>query len=435
MIKKRLAVVGLQTGDEGKGVRVVYYATRAVQKAQWRDGEPPAVWVERWQGGANAGHSARRGGVMYRLHQVPSGILIPGTYNLMGEGVYFNPREGMREIQELQRTLNVNPSNFGIASNAHVTLDYHVEEDRGDREKKNHTSTGRGIKPTAVDKAGRIGLRFEEFLDRDTFIQVLTERRFPKTFPTSLGSIERFVDSYQEQMEFLREFSVLQTSALKGNGNFKYGIGEGAQGFRLDQDRGLFPGTTSSNPAIVPFRTDLVLGIVKMYESSVGHDRPFVGQMKPELEGGVRDLWGERGTTTGLPRDLGWFDVVAVKHAIESCEVDYLVSTCGDRLEVMKDRGEIIKLVVAYDLDGKEHREWDKSFHNRTTLYRARPVFEEFEPWEKFVQDNGKLDPRAQAYIDRIQQLTGREFILHGTGQGVEDVIELKDAFELSRAA
>mgnify|MGYP001592689598 FL=1 len=428
-------MIGVQTGDEGKGVRGAYYVKRAVKLAI--DGlnsldsgkNLPLVWTLRWQGGGNAGHTVEIEGKTRKLHQIPSGILIPKAYNLMGEGVFYNPREGMQEILNLQSDgVDISQRNFGIASNAHVTLDYHVDEDQGDRQKKEHTSTGRGIRPTAVDKFGRTGLRFEEFLDRQTFIEVLRDKRFPKNFPTSFGSIENFVDSYEKEREFLAQFSVLQSDILNSK-DFTYGIGEGAQGFKLDVDKGLYSGITSSNPAIVPFRVDTVWGVIKMYESSVGHDRPFVGQMHTELESVARERWNEFGTTTKLPRDLGWIDIVALRHAINSCGIDYLIGTCGDRLELMSELSQPVRLVVAYDLDGKKYSDWDKSFHNRRTLYRATPVFEEFEPWKVFFdKEKGKLSPNAQIYVDRIQELTGKEFALHGYGPGIDDVYEVKDA-------
>lgn len=435
MRSHKTAVIGLQTGDEGKGVRDVRIVENAVERSGFEPGDKPRVWNMRFQGGANAGHTAVKNGETYKLHQIPSGVLIPGSFNLMGEGVFFNPRSAVEELRGLQeRGIEISPKNFGIASNAHVTLAYHTEEDRVDLEKQKHTSTGSGIKQTAVDKVGRVGLRFEEFLDRDTFRDVLKEKRFPDFFPARLGSIEEFVDSYQDYVDFLKDFSVLQSKIVHGQ-EFQYGIGEGAQGFRLDVDRGLYPGVTSSNPSMIPFRADVILGVMKLYESSVGHDRPFIGQMPEKLEGIVREKWGETGTTTGLPRDLGYVDIVAINNAIESSEVDYLIGTCGDRLEVMHELGEPVKLVVAYEIDGTIYEEWDTSFHNRNTLYHANPIFERFSPWKRFVDDNNELTGNAQKYVDRIQELTGREFILMGTGQGIQDVIEYKNPLDLTRFA
>jgi adenylosuccinate synthase len=263
----RVAFVGAQTGDDGKGVRVDYYAKKAVN-ASSKEGAPK-VWTMRWQGGANAGHTVYLEGKRYALHQIPSAILLDRTYNLMGEGVFLEPRACLNEIEDLRRRgLKIDSSNFGIASNAHVTLDYHIEMDAGcSRKSVGHTSTGRGVKQTAVDKYGRNGIRFAEFLDLGSFVEAL-KVRFPDGMPDGRSHWD-FARSYLPQIQGLREFSVLQERVLSNKG-YEFGIGEGAQGFMLDVDRGLYPGVTSSNPSMPPFRADKVVGVVKAYASSIG---------------------------------------------------------------------------------------------------------------------------------------------------------------------
>ncbi len=421
-----IAFVGAQTGDEGKGVRVAYYVKRAVENLDRFCGvsDEPRVLTMRWHGGANAGHTVIFEGDKYVLHQLPCGILIPKTYNLMGEGVYFNPRKAIGEIKSLRDLgIKINSKNFGIASNAHVTLDYHIEMDVEDsRGQIGHTSTGSGIKPTAIDKQSRVGIRFEEFLDKREFVEAL-KARFPSGMPK--GTYNQFAESYSAEREFLSDISVLQTEIMSRR-NFKILIGEGAQGFQLDVDRGLYPGVTSSNPSIPYFNADIIIGTVKMYESSVGGGRPFVGKMEKNLENSLRDVWKEFGATTGKPRSLGWLDIVALKNAIDSSGIDVLVGTCGDRLEQLAKIGEKVKLITAYEIEGKKFDKWDKSFHKRGTLYNAKPVFEEFDAWEKFFDaDEQKLSLNSQKFVDRIQELTGIDFIAHGYGPGINDVFDL----------
>lgn len=436
MEREEISIVGIQNGDEGKGKVVEYLAKKAVLRVRKKFDNRKPVVVLRFQGGANAGHSITVRGEKYALHQIPVGILVPGTYNLEGEGVFYESRGGMKEILELRnRGVEITPDNFGIASNAHVTLANHIYEDRADFMKPNHTSTGKGIKQTARDKMLGRGVRFQEFLDRETFIEILREKSFPGGLVAvedgKTMSLEEFADSYEEEREFLSQFSVLQAKALKTHGT-SLKIAEGAQGFRLDVDTGLYPGITASNPSRTPFRNGLVLGVVKLYESSVGHDRPFVGRILPPiLEARLRTAFGEFGTTTGKPRDLGWFDAVAVRHAIECTGTDYLVGTCGDRLEVLAQLGEPVRIVTGYKINGRTYEQWDKSFHNRRTLYGAEPVLEELPAWEKFADDNGELTGNAQRYIDRIQRLTGKEFVLLGTGPAENQVVELDDVLSL----
>ncbi len=428
-----MTFIGAQTGDEGKGVRVAYYVKNAVEELNELYGKStePRVLTLRWQGGANAGHTVVLNERKYALHQLPCGILIPGTYNLMGEGVYFNPRKASDEIKALRNSgIKIGSKNFGIASNAHVTLDYHIDMDAEDSNgQTGHTSTGSGIKPTAIDKYARTGIRFEEFLDKKEFIEAL-KIRFPKEMPK--GTYKQFADSYSAEREFLSGLSVLQTDVMCRK-NFNVLIGEGAQGFQLDVDRGLYPGVTSSNPSIPSFKTDILVGTVKMYESSVGGGRPFVGRMNKNLEDSLRNDWKEFGTTTGKPRSLGWLDIVALKNAIESSGINALVGTCGDRLEQLAKIGEKVKLITAYEIEGKKFDRWDKSFHKRSTLYDAKPVFEEFDAWEKFFDvKKQKLSPNAKKFVDRIQELTGTEFIAHGYGPGIDDILDLESYIKLT---
>lgn len=426
---KHIVVVGLRAGDEGKGIRALHYIQRTVNNLPGGD-RFGRVLTYRWNGGANAGHTAVVNGTTYKLHQIPSGILLPNTYNLQASGVYVNPRAEVTEIKQLgSQGVQVTSDNLGIASNAFVTLDFHVEEDQADLLKAQHTSTGQGIRPTARDKYDRVGMRFTEFLDASTFAEILRDdlRRRPSTAGRFKSKdLSALVDSYAEEREFLAPYCRLESEVF--NSKFNRGIvGEGANGFAIDVEHGLYPGTSSSHIAHVVHRPDSIVGVMKLYDSSVGSDRPFVGRMRDGArEGKLQNAWEERGTTTGKPRSLGWLDIVAAKQAIDTMDVDYLAVTCGDRLADLHDRGESVKMVVGYALDGKTHTEWHRSFHKRSTLFKAEPVLEEFDSWPWFAHE-GKIHDNAQRYLHRIQQLTRRTIVLVGTGPGLDDVIELQD--------
>ncbi|MDP3698869.1 MAG: adenylosuccinate synthetase [Nanoarchaeota archaeon] len=431
---KKVGIVGIGVGDEGKAKVAVYFVSSAVKNLSSQNeilpeekGKPIAI--ERYQGGSNAGHTIEIGGVQYKLNNIPCGILYEHTYNLMGQKTFPNPREVVAEIERLRkRGINISESNFGIAANAHVTLDYHVLEDQIIFKSTKRTSTGSGIKQTAVDKQGRVGMRFIEFLDPQLMKEAL-QARFPQGLAPPFGSFDEFVASYGSERDFLKGFAVQEHITRKIHGS-QFWIGEGAQGALLDVDSGLYPGITSSNPLDVPNRPDAVVGVLKLYTSSVGEGRPFVAQIEPALEKYLRDEWKEYGTKTGKPRDLGWADAVALRYAVEVGSVDALAGTCGDRLETLAKIGQKVKLVVAYEIAGKKYDQWDLSFHRRDTLYKAKPVFEEFDPWEKFVEPSGeKLTPHAQRYVDRIQELVGKEFMMLGTGPEQDEMLVYQDPF------
>ncbi|MDO8655635.1 MAG: adenylosuccinate synthetase [Nanoarchaeota archaeon] len=428
---KKIAFIGLQTGDEGKGKISQEIGFLASQKVGIvPDFTPRPVLIERPDGGPNAGHTLVIEGKTYKLHQAPCGFSMSNVYNLLGENMYINPRKLMQEIKVLQSAgYPLHSWNLGISANAHIIMDHHVQEDLGAFRQKNHTSTGNGMKQAAVDKHGRVGMRFVEFLDRELMIDCL-RKRFPKGMVRN--NYYGFSDSYAPEREFLSQF-VTQSHVARTTHGTEYWIGEGANGFLLDVNAGQYPGITSSNIANVPNGTDTIFGVVKLYCSSVGTgDRAFMSRMEWGLEEILREKWGEFGSTTGRKREVGWFDAVAVKYAVESTKTDYLAGTCGDRLEELYKMNEPLKMVTGYKIGRKIYREWDVSFHRRDTLKQVEPIFEEFETWERFTHADGKtLTDPAQRYIDRIQELTGKEFVMLGTGPARNDVIMYKDVLEL----
>jgi adenylosuccinate synthase len=418
--------VGLQFGDEGKGkafTTLIDMINNFMERVDLtiKDNK---ILTHRHQGGGNAGHTGVVDKVEYKLHQIPTGVIMRNTYNLMGFGMFINPRKAMAEIKQLrEKDLLVTPKKLGICSKAHMTLDFHVASDQAAFNKKDHTSTGNGIKETAIDKYGRQGLRFVEFLDPNAMGRILT-KRFGENVPDG-RRIKEFVDSYNLERLFFAPFLTSEQQAFE---NRDFIVGEGAQGVLLDVGSGLYPGVTSSHPANLPHHPDKVIGVFKSYVSSVGKDRPFVSKIGGDLEEELRQEWGEFGTTTGKPRDLGWLDVVALKYAVKESGTDYMIATCGDRLEALAEREEKVKVVVAYEIDGQRYEEWQPSFDNRETLYKAKPVFEEFEPWDQFVV-HGEIHPNAKKVYDFIEEKTEVPICMISTGPAEKDVIVYQNIF------
>ncbi len=264
---RHISLIGVRNGDEGKGGRAIHYIRRAVERSRDMT-DKPHVMVYRWHGGANAGHTAVVNNTTFKLHQVPAGVLIPGAYSLQGAGIYLNPRKQVEEMNTLrEQGIEITPSNLGIASNAFMTLDFHVEEDRANLEKKEHTSTGNGIMQTARDKYSRVGIRFAEFLDSSEFADALRKTTFRDNNFRS-HTIDSIVEGYAAEREALAPFMVLENDIWK-NPEFRYKIGEGANGGGIDVQEGFYPGVTSSQPTQVVRRPDLVVGVMKLYDSSV----------------------------------------------------------------------------------------------------------------------------------------------------------------------
>lgn len=446
----KIAIVGIQYGDEGKGAIVDEVTQRSLKLLN--GGE--MVLVRRYQGGGNAGHTIVVDDEEFKLHLPPSGIVNERTYNLIGREVFTDPSGLMKEVKGLRaRGVHVSYENFGVASTSHVTLRYHVAHDQADFNTKIHASTGKGIKETAADLYGRLGIRFCEFLDRRSFINalewrfkdVMEEPDFKRlaekyaeereedpfsgenpemnidtfvrglkwgyhTWKSAIGEkpdLTALADSYAEEREYLQEFEVLEQTVDR-DPKFVFGIAEGAQGAMLNPISGPYPGTTSSDPCRVPKGYEgNVIGVMKFYDSSAGtRDRAFVGAMDEDLQQKVREPWGQFGTTTGKPRDVGWVNIVELRYAARESGARGIIATCGDQLELLAKLGEPVKAVEAVKVNGKLYTEWDTAFDKRGVMRTAEPVFRKFEPWDRFLDDNGDLTDNAQRFADWIQEQT-----------------------------
>ncbi|PYN13909.1 MAG: adenylosuccinate synthase, partial [Candidatus Rokuibacteriota bacterium] len=158
-----IVVLGTQWGDEGKG-KVVDVLT------------PYVDVVVRYQGGNNAGHTVVVGREKFVLQSIPSGILHPGRRCLIGCGVVVDPASLIQEMESLVQRGIVLDGNLFISKNAHLILPYHPALDRASEAKLGNRrigTTGKGVGPAYVDKAGRVGIRMADLLDERLFREKL----------------------------------------------------------------------------------------------------------------------------------------------------------------------------------------------------------------------------------------------------------------------
>ena len=159
-----VVVTGTQWGDEGKGKIVDYLA----QKAET---------VVRFQGGSNAGHTVVVDGVDYKLRLMPSGILFKGSHCVIGNGVAFNPKVMLQEMDGLAER-GIDLSGIRISNRAQLVLPYHCLMDQladDARGKGKVGTTHNGIGPCYVDRDNRIGIRVCDFIDKEEFAKRLKE--------------------------------------------------------------------------------------------------------------------------------------------------------------------------------------------------------------------------------------------------------------------
>lgn len=427
---KNVVVLGTQWGDEGKG-KIVDLLTEEV------------THVVRFQGGHNAGHTLVIGGEKTVLHLIPSGVLREGVTCYIGNGVVLSPEALLKEIAELEANnipvrdrLKLSPACPLILS-YHIALDHAREVARG---ASKIGTTGRGIGPAYEDKVSRRGLRLDDLIDAESFAtklkEVLEYHNFSLTQYYKQEAID-FDTLYAQCMEMREQLlpmicnvtATLHEARERGESI----LFEGAQGSLLDIDHGTYPFVTSSNTTaggaatgsgFGPRYLDYVLGITKAYTTRVGSG-PFPTELDCEVGQHLGVKGHEFGATTGRKRRTGWFDALAVKHAVQ---INSITGICLTKLDVL-DGLEEVKICVGYKNSQGEDiavpscsEDWDD----------VQPVYETVPGWSETTfgaQSRDALPQAALSYIARIEELVGVPVSIISTGPDRVETIVLEDPF------
>ncbi|HTN73278.1 MAG TPA: adenylosuccinate synthase [Methylomirabilota bacterium] len=427
-----VAIIGAQWGDEGKGKVVDLFTD-------------DADIVVRFQGGNNAGHTLVVDGNKTVLHLIPSGALHPNKLCVIGNGVVVDTEVLLEEIASLkQNGCLLDDSLLRISEEAHLIMPYHKAIDLARerlRGKGKIGTTGRGIGPAYEDKVARIGIRFVDLLEEETFKAKLKHNIEEKNIYLKAILKEKALDFkqihdsyavYREKLKpYVTDTGLLLDRLMRAG---KRVLFEGAQGTLLDVDHGTYPYVTSSSTVtggalsgagVGPQHIHQVIGISKAYTTRVGSG-PFPTELfGPEGETLKRE-GVEFGATTGRPRRCGWFDAVGVRHAVRVNGFTGIALTKLDVLTGFKK----IPIGTAYRYDGQIHREFSASSR---VMERAEPVLEEMSGWDQPLSDARKfsdLPKNAQKYVRRIEEILETEVILVSVGPGREQTIVLKNPFE-----
>jgi adenylosuccinate synthase len=426
-----VAIIGAQWGDEGKG-KIVDLFTH------------DADIIVRFQGGNNAGHTLVVNGEKTILHLVPSGALHPDKLCVIGNGVVVDPEILIEEIDALKSQGHLrSDEQLRISEQAHVIMPYHKAIDLARerlRGKGKIGTTGRGIGPAYEDKIARIGIRFIDLLEEDTFREKLERNIEEKNFYLKAILQEQALDfnemhdSYSRYREKLKGY-VTNTGLLLDQ-RMRAGkrvLFEGAQGTLLDVDHGTYPYVTSSSTitggacsgsGVGPQHIQQVIGISKAYTTRVGS-----GPFPTELDGPdgetLRREGAEFGATTGRSRRCGWFDAVSVRHAVRMNGLTGIALTKLDVLTGFKK----IPICTAYRYNGQTVSEFPAS---SKVMAGSQPIYEEMDGWTERLDDVrnfSDLPAAVQRYVRRIEEVIGTEIILVSVGPGREQTIVLKNPF------
>ncbi|MFQ5956396.1 MAG: adenylosuccinate synthase [Candidatus Brocadiales bacterium] len=419
-------VVGLQWGDEGKGKIIDILADEY-------------DIIVRYQGGSNAGHTVVIDSSKFIFHLLPSGILHHDKQCVIGNGVALDPAQLLRELAELKKHNVPVVNKLFVSDRAHLVFPYHKlldlmsESEKGDGK---IGTTGRGIGPCYADKMSRTGIRVTELYHpehlKSRLREVVEEKNklLNNLYDASPLSWEEI---YTEYMMYATELAPYVCDTVKflndATKTSKRILFEGAQGTMLDVDFGTYPYITSSNASVCgvpsgvgvsPKYIHYIYGVMKAYTTRVGSG-PLPTEMDKDLGEMVRERGAEFGATTGRPRRCGWFDAVAVRHAVTINGVDSAVLT---KLDVL-DREKTIKVCVGYKNGDRIYDTFPSDF---ALLPNCRPVYEEMPGWLEDttgITDNDRLPKRAWEYIRFLEKTLGLKITMVSVGPERKQIIRV----------
>ena len=418
------AVVGAQWGDEGKGRIVDYLAQRADM-------------VIRFQGGDNAGHTVVNDYGKFALHLVPSGIFNPATQCVIGTGAVVNFDVLSAELAGLSEA-GIDVGNLIVDCRAHVILPFHRQLDGAEEASRAEGwevgTTKRGIGPVYADKAHRQGIRTGDILDPKRLricLQMLLplknrELAYYGLPEVTVDELMAHCARWRNEMgdRIVDALPLIRNAVREG----KQVVLEGQLGVMRDLDWGIYPYTTSSSPTagggcvgagVPPRAVDHVLGIVKAYSTSVGGG-PFPTELTGEIGEKLREVGEEYGATTGRPRRCGWFDGVAIGYA---SWLNGFTSIAVTKLDIL-DEFEELQICTGYRLGDKTI-----DYVPETAIQeQVEPIYETWPGWlsdTSHVRTWDDLPDKAQAYINRIEELAGAPVRFISVGPERDQIVVL----------
>lgn len=419
------AVVGANWGDEGKGKITDMLAKQA-------------DIIVRFQGGANAGHTIINDYGKFALHTLPSGVFYNHTTSVIGNGVALDVPVLINEIQSIVDR-NVPAPKIKVSNRAQMVMSYHKLFDQYEEErlgKKSFGSTKSGIAPFYSDKYAKIGFQVSELFDEELLKEkvvrvaeqknVLLEHLYHKPLIQPDELFEELM-GYKKMIEpYVCDVSLFLNEALKEG---KEILLEGQLGTLKDPDHGIYPMVTSSSTlaaygaigaGIPPYEISKIVTVCKAYSSAVGAGA-FVSEIFGEEADELRRRGGdggEYGATTGRPRRMGWFDVVASKYG---CRMQGTTDVAFTVLDVLGYLDEI-PVCVAYDIDGEITTKFPPTY----LLEKAKPVIEKLPGWKCDIRGIKKyedLPENCRKYIEFVEEKIGYPITLVSNGPGRDDII------------
>jgi len=400
------AIVGANWGDEGKGKVTDYLAAES-------------DYVVRFQGGKNAGHTIINDYGRFALHLLPSGIFYPNVVNILGPGVAVDIPAFLQERDAVIQS-GVPEPDIRISDRAQAVLPYHILFDQYEEErlgKHKFGSTKSGIAPFYSDKYMKIGVQLSDLFDRKRLEgrleaalagkNVLLRELYRKPVMDGKALVDELMALGEKVAPFLCDTVTLLQDGLAQGGNV---LLEGQLGALRDPDHGIYPYPTSSSTlagfaavgaGVPPHAITRIIAVTKAYSSCVGAG-PFASEIHDQEASELRERGGDRGeygATTGRPRRVGWFDVVATRYG---CRVQGATEVALALLDVLGYLDEI-PVCAAYETDGRRTEDFPVS----AQLEKAQPVLETLPGWKTDISAVRRFEdlPReARRYVRFIEE-------------------------------
>jgi len=419
------AIVGANWGDEGKGKMTDVLAAES-------------DYVVRFQGGSNAGHTIINKYGKFALHILPSGVFHKHTTNILGPGVALNISVLMEELKNL-KDKNVPDPKLYISERAQVVTPWHIAFDRLEEERlgsRSFGSTKSGIAPFYSDKYYKTGIQVCDLYSPETLKEkvfsicevknVILKHLYKAETLNPDIVFEELISLGHKIKHIICDTTVLLNKAISQGKNI---LLEGQLGALKDPDLGIYPYTTSSSPlagfgavgaGIPPYEIKNITAVIKAYSSCVGAG-PFVTEIHGDAAVELREKGGdagEYGATTGRPRRMGWFDVVATRYG---CMVQGATEAALTLLDVLGYLDEI-PVCTGYEIDGTIIEE----FPVTNSLNRARPVYKVLPGWKcniSGIRNFHDLPEAVKNYVHFIENYIEVPVKFISSGPKREDII------------
>lgn len=434
--KSNLVIVaGAQWWDEGKW--------KAVSAFQRKD----IFLIVGANGGGNAGHTVHYHGEKLDFHELPGGSVIEWAQIYLSKWKVINVATLVSELYKLRGAwidlkgkLIIGWWAQVILKSAQQALDQHIEALKW---KSAVGTTMKGIGPAYALGDLRVGITIKELVMKDDDYLHNRIKTIVGIFPSlqEENMLRELVTERSKLRELMESWVLsIDTEDMLVNDRYRDGrniLVEQSQSFLLGREGGAYPNCTSSDTSIagllsylnLPYNANPeVIATIKAVMSKVGGGI-LATQMGREsnqylaFEQAFADMTDEKWVTTGRLRDLGWVDMVALRHVLRINPIHTLLITKGDILKILAREQQKAKLPLEMRF---YHSFQSPDGHTVPSGVITDPDY----IWQhsSIALSPDDTSSNIRAFGDRIWELLP-EFswpIYFGTGAGERDVVKFR---------